>query len=122
MARAWEQEQRLGVTKKDGCLAIDDGWNHGRNGSDCTQPTISVTTGRLVHCEHSRRSDPDVKSSQALEKKNCRKTGQHPLITLLEYPDCSVDGATATIAQLKKIGFHCQGDPWCAAPPSSLYM
>mmetsp|Transcript_82199 Transcript_82199/g.163811 ORF Transcript_82199/g.163811 Transcript_82199/m.163811 type:complete len:107 (-) Transcript_82199:4-324(-) len=79
MARAWEKDQHAGVTKKDGCLAIDDGWNHGRNGSDCTQPTISVTTGRLVHYEHSRRSDPDVKSSQALEKKNsCRARSESP--------------------------------------------
>jgi hypothetical protein len=103
MAKAWEAEQRAGVTERDGCLILDDGWNHGRNGSECTQPTMSATTGRLLHCEHSRRSDPDIKSSQALEKKNCRKTCNHPLIKLLEYDQVSVDGATATIAALRKV-------------------
>ena len=119
MALAWEKEQRAGVTETDGCLILDDGWNHGRNGSDCTQPTMSASTGQMLHYEHSRRSDPDIKSSQALEKKNCRKTTQHPLIKMLKYDQVSVDGATATIAQLRKAGFRCQGDPWWVAPPTS---
>ena len=46
MARAWEEEQLAGVTKSEGCLCLDDGWNHGRNGSECTQPVMSATTGR----------------------------------------------------------------------------
>ena len=65
MAKAWENEQLAGVTDKDDCLCLDDGWNHGRNGSECTQPVMSAMTGRLLLLEHSRRSDPGVKSSQA---------------------------------------------------------
>mmetsp|Transcript_29028 Transcript_29028/g.72402 ORF Transcript_29028/g.72402 Transcript_29028/m.72402 type:complete len:692 (-) Transcript_29028:19-2094(-) len=113
MAYAWEKEMRMdGILEGDRCLLLDDGWNHGRNGSECTQPTLSARTGRLVHLEHSRRSDPGVKSSQQLERDNCRKTVSHPLLQLKIFNQVSVDGATSTISTLRSAGFRCQGDPW----------
>jgi hypothetical protein len=114
MARAWEKEQRLGIPSSDGCLLMDSGWSSGRNASDCTQPTMSAATGSVLHLEHSRRSDPDIKSSQALEQRNCWKTVAHPLIKSLAYSSASVDGCTATVKTLKKANFYLQGDPWHA--------
>ena len=112
MARAWEREQRTCTPKADGCLILDDGWNCGRNATDCTQPTMSAATGAVLHLEHSRRSDPGVKSSQALEQRNCTKTVAHPLIKPSEFPQMAVDGATGTLRTLQRAGFDGQGDPW----------
>ena len=114
MARAWEREQRTETPAENGCLILDCGWSQGRNAPDCTQPTMSNATGRILHLEHSRRSDPGVKSSQSLEQRNCVKTVAHPLITPSEFPQASVDGATATMKTLQKAGFDGQGDPWHA--------
>ena len=73
MARIWEKEQHLNVPASDRCLMLDDGWNCSRNATDCTQPTISAGIGGVVHLEHSRRWGPGIKSSQALEQRNCQE-------------------------------------------------
>ena len=76
MARIWEKEQHLNVPASDRCLMLDDGWNCSRNATglytanNLCWDRWSCAPTRL---EHSRRSEPGIKSSQALEQRNCQE-------------------------------------------------
>lgn len=112
MAQAWDAELREGVPESEGCLIVDNGWDHGRNGSTGVMPIMSATTGRIVEMELSRRNDPGANSSQSLERRNFMKFLHHPLTMMKQYADVSMDGAQPLIAAARKAGLGCQGDPW----------
>ena len=65
MARAREEDLLMNAKVGEDLPAIvtDTAWDHGRNGSHATTAFIGLKTGKIVHEETTRRSDPNIKSS-----------------------------------------------------------
>ena len=63
MGAARQEDIELNKDEPMPAVVTDTAWDHGRNGAHATTAFIGEKSGKIVHEETTRRSDPDIKSS-----------------------------------------------------------
>jgi hypothetical protein len=112
MALARSKDLKENPNEPEPCLTTDTGWDHGRNGSHATTTFLSESSGRIVHEETTRRSDPDIKSSQTMEKIGFNRGIDSPILKAAGYSRIGMDGCCSIIKAAEARNYRCQGDAW----------
>ena len=111
-AEALELDILLNKDEPEPALKTDTAWDHGRLGSNSTTLFISEKSGRVVHEETVMRADPDVKSSQVMEKTGFGRGINSPVLQAAGYKRMVMDGAQPIIKAAEVANYRALGDPW----------
>ena len=113
-AAALERDIKLNAAagEVEPALATDTAWDHGRLGSNSTTLFIGEKSGCVIHEETVLRADPDIKSSQVMEKAGFSRGINSGVLRAAGYKRMVMDGAQPIIKAAEAASYRALGDPW----------